>query len=90
MLHDPKPGLRALFLDAKSAAKVELRVQPGDELHVSDDVADQLVAADPHFRAVGDVRSKGAPAPADDVDDEPVDDEPVDTPAPRRSRNPKG
>lgn len=46
----PEPGLRRLFYDSKSVAKVELRVQPGDALVVSEDVAGQLQAADGHFK----------------------------------------
>lgn len=49
MLKPPVPGLRPLMLDSKSTAKVALNVAPGDVLAVSDDLAAQLQAADPHF-----------------------------------------
>lgn len=49
-MNPPTSGLRPLFYDSKQVAKVELRVQPGDVLHVSEDVAAQLQAADGHFR----------------------------------------
>jgi len=51
-LNPPEAGLHRLRYDSKSVAKVQLAVQPGDELVVSDDVAKQLVAADPHFKPV--------------------------------------
>jgi hypothetical protein len=49
MLKPPTSGLRVLHLNAVSPAKVALVVAPGDELHVSEDVAEQLIAADGHF-----------------------------------------
>lgn len=45
-------GLRRIFYDARSAAKVELVVQPGDELEVSDDVAEQLLRSSAQFKQV--------------------------------------
>ena len=44
-LNPPGAGLRRIGNTTKSVAKASLMVQPGDELHVSDDVADQLVGA---------------------------------------------
>jgi len=51
-LNPINPGLRPLWYDAKSPAKVQLVVARNDVLHVSDDVAAQLQAADPHFKDV--------------------------------------
>lgn len=53
-LNPVEPGLHRLRYDSKSVAKVNVHVQPGDELAVSEDVAAQLVAADPHFKPVGE------------------------------------
>ena len=50
MLKPPTPGLRRIHYDAVSVAKVQLSVQPGDELVVSDDVAEQLLAASRQFK----------------------------------------
>ena len=47
-----RPGLRAIKHDAISASKVELSIPAGDELVVSDVVADQLVAASRQFKDV--------------------------------------
>lgn len=49
-LRPPTPGLRSLHYDARSAAKVELVIQPGDTLVVSDDVAAQLQRSSPQFK----------------------------------------
>src|SRR4249920_1253319 len=46
----PVPGLRLLY-NSKSAGKVSLSVQPGEDLTVSEDIAAQLQAADGHFVA---------------------------------------
>lgn len=54
MLNPITPGLRALHYDSNQVAKVQIQVQPGDVLHVSDDVADQLQRADTHFKPVVD------------------------------------
>tara|TARA_R110000868_G_scaffold398245_1_gene671294 strand:+ start:312 stop:542 length:231 start_codon:yes stop_codon:yes gene_type:complete len=65
------PGLRRLYNRTNAVAKVEVRVQPGDEIQVPADVADGLLSAlDCHFSSVADV--KPAPpakpaAPAEDV-----------------------
>lgn len=44
-MNHPVPGLHRLFQGSNSVAKVELRVQPGDVIDASDDVAAQLAAA---------------------------------------------
>lgn len=46
----PVPGLRPVYYDARSAAKVQLTVQPGDTLIVSDDVAAQLEQGSAQFK----------------------------------------
>ena len=46
------PRLRAIRHDAVSASKVYLSIPAGDELVVSDVVADQLVAASRQFQEV--------------------------------------
>lgn len=82
-LTTPRPTLRRLRLDAVSPAKVSLVVPPGDVLEVSEDVAAQLVAGDPHFR---DART--APEPAGD-DGEPASTVDVqERPAGRRRGRP--
>lgn len=53
------PGLRPLFNKSKQPAKVQIVVQPGDELAVSDDVAGQLGA---EFAPVGDTSKEDAAA----------------------------
>lgn len=58
----PSAALRNLHYDAKSAAKVALIVQPGDTLTVSDDIADQLVAASSQFKVLDDAPA-AKPAP---------------------------
>ena len=50
------PKLRTIHHDAVSAAKVTVVVQPGAELTVPDDVADQLTKSSPQFK------DKAAPA----------------------------
>ena len=54
-------GLRNMHYDASSAAKVQIVVQPGDTLTVSDDVADQLVAASPQFKDAALAAEKATP-----------------------------
>lgn len=49
-LNPPVPGLRPMHYDARSPAKVELVVQPGDTLVVSDEVAEQLERASAQFK----------------------------------------
>jgi len=44
------PGLRTIRYDARSPGKVDLVVQPGDTLTVSDDVATQLEAQSAQFK----------------------------------------
>lgn len=51
-LNQIRPGLRAIKHDAISPSKVSLSIPPDDELFVSDDVADQLVAASRRFKDV--------------------------------------
>jgi hypothetical protein len=58
-MNPPAPGLRRLWLNAASPAKVSLSVPPGSVLEVSDDVARQLIAADPHFRDVAPTAAAG-------------------------------
>lgn len=45
MLKQITGGLRPVHNNSKSVAKVELAVQPGETLHVSDDIASQLLDA---------------------------------------------
>lgn len=74
-------GLRHIHYDARSAAKVALVVQPGDELHVSDDVAAQLVAASPQFKdATATAGHESSDTPAENLTP------PADTPAPGSKR----
>lgn len=61
-LNPPVPGLRRIHHDANSASHVELSIAPGDVLEVSDDVAGQLLATSPQFKA--DAPAKAKPAPA--------------------------
>lgn len=51
-MNPPVPGLRRLWLNAVSPAKVSLSIPPGSVIEASEDVAAQLVAADPHFKDV--------------------------------------
>lgn len=51
-MNAPTPGLKRLRHNANSPKRVELIVPAGDELEVSDEVAAQLQAADPHFEQV--------------------------------------
>lgn len=78
-LNPPTPGLRPLFLNAVSAAKVALSVPPGSVIVATEDVAAALVAADPHFhdlpadveldegRVPAGAVKKQAPAPEPDA-----------------------
>lgn len=66
------PGLRRIDYDARSAAKVQLTIQPGDTLAVSDDVAEQLLRESPQFKDADATQGQGAPAPDDDQDAEPA------------------
>lgn len=92
-LNPVTPGLRAIHYNARSVGKVTVGVQPGDELHVPDGVADQLLAADPHFRegpapdGLADaIREAEAPAP---VEEAPVEDEAKPAKAPRARKSAK-
>lgn len=58
-----KRGLRPVHLDARSAAKVQLSVQPDDVLIVSEDVAGQLVRTDGSFKPVDEVPDVAPPQP---------------------------
>jgi len=49
-MKSPIPGLNPIHYDARSAAKVQIVVQPGDTLFVSDDVAAQLQASSAQFK----------------------------------------
>lgn len=51
------PRLRSVKHNAISASKVSLSVPAGDVLHVSDVVADQLIAAAGEFQEVTEVES---------------------------------
>ena len=66
------PGLRSLRYDSNQVAKVQINVQPGDELRVSEDLAGQLQRADSHFKDV----------------DPPSDDATEDEPSARPRRRP--
>jgi hypothetical protein len=67
-LNPPIPGLRSIRYDARSAAKVQITVQPGDTMQVSDDVAEQLVAASAQFKtATPEEAAAVVPAPAPKV-----------------------
>lgn len=63
-MNPPQSGLRRLFNNSKRAAKVSVIVPPGDELEVSEDVAAQLTAADPHIILVEDRDAKAQAAQA--------------------------
>lgn len=99
-LTPPTAGLRRIRYDARSVAKVELRVQPGDTLEVPAGVAEQLLVASPQFRdvdAVPAARDEPAPAtdavdpaPASDADPAPAPVADADTAKPRGRKNAKG
>lgn len=78
----PTPGLRRLQYRNVSAGKVQINVPPGDELVVSDAVADQLQRADTSFKSL-EVASP-EPSAADAHDAAPDDD--ADGSPPRRRR----
>lgn len=84
-LNPPTPGLRRLYLNAVSNAKVSLSVPPGSVIEATEDVAAALVAADPHFHDLPDgvdleqgrvpagaVKKTAAPPP-EDADEAPAD-----------------
>lgn len=62
-LNPINPVLRSVRYDAVSAAKVELSVQPGEVLEVSDDIAGQLVAQSAQFKTAADVAPEPEPEP---------------------------
>ncbi len=90
------PQLRPLFNKSKQAAKVELVIQPGDELAVSADVAAQLGA---QFAPVGDTSkadaatARAAAAEATSPEEpapptsEPEADAPAKKAAPKKSKD---
>ena len=51
-LKPPTPGLRALFHNSISPAKVQVSIPPGDVLHVSEELAVQLRTTSTHFEDV--------------------------------------
>ena len=89
-LNLPVPGLRPVHYNARSAAKVQLTVQPGDTLIVSDDVADQLVQGSAQFKVDELPPDESAPvteeAPAEAPAEEPEPVEPEPEPAPKVKR----
>lgn len=75
-LNSPAAGLRRIHYDAKSTAKVQLAVTPGEVLSVSDDLATQLLAQSAQFK---DLDAPPKPAPVVSVADvEVVEYGPVD------------
>lgn len=75
--HPGRTGLRPLWYNARSAGKVQITVNPGETIHVSDEMAAQLQAADGHFH-------DGETPSGFDPDPPPVEpaDEPADEPKP--------
>ena len=68
-LNPPVPGLRPVFNRSNSVAKVHINIRPGDVLHVSDDVAGQLIAARVGIDEGTELGPKvAAPADADDAE----------------------
>jgi hypothetical protein len=82
-LKEIRPGLRPVWYNGVSAAKVFLVVQPGDELLVTDDVAGQLFRASAQFKAGPAPAAPPVPAPAPVHED---DAEADLAPRPRRTR----
>ncbi|WP_028192943.1 hypothetical protein [Salinispora pacifica] len=64
-LTPPAAGLKRLRHNAISPTRVEVTVPAGDELEVSDAVAAQLRAADPHFQPADKPAADTSTAPAD-------------------------
>lgn len=62
-LNPPNGGLRTIKHNAISPSKVSVSIPAGDELTVSDEVADQLLAAAGEFQEVTEA-PKAAPAKA--------------------------
>jgi len=87
-LNPPTPSLRRLYYDAVSPAKVQIVVQPGDALHVSDDVAGQLIAGSAQFKDADAPKPPTPPPPPEPQADE-LEPEPEPEPAPRRTRKTK-
>ncbi len=50
-LREPIPGLRPITYDARSATKVTVTINPGDELEVPEHIAEQLTKTSPQFKA---------------------------------------
>lgn len=63
-MNAPTPGLKRLRHNANSPKRVELIVPGGDELEVSEQVAAQLQATDPHFQPVTEPTEPPAKAAA--------------------------
>lgn len=86
----PDSGLRSIFYDATSPAKLSLIVQPGDQLDVSDDVAAQLLASSQQFKD-GAAPKPAPPEPAQEPQpeaDEPAE-QPDETPEPAPDETPE-
>lgn len=68
-LNPPTAGLRPLFNRSKQPAKVSIVIAPGEQLAVSDELAEQLIAASP---AIADIAASDAPkgAPASELAEE--------------------
>lgn len=63
-LNEITPGLRPIHYSGRSPVKAQVIVADGDELHVSDDVAEQLLAQSAQF--------KDGPAPQPEPKAKPV------------------
>lgn len=79
-----KSGLRRIFYDARSAAKIALVVQPGDELEVSDDVAAQLLKASPQFKSAATSDDTGEKNASNESGGSWSEPEQAETPKPRK------
>jgi hypothetical protein len=49
-LNPPAAGLRRLWNNSKQPSKVQVAIPPGDVLEVSEALAEQLAAQDPHLQ----------------------------------------
>lgn len=87
-LHEIRPGLRVIN-KSNAVAKITIHVAAGDELEVSQDVADQIAAASQAFApAEPEIYKKVKPYPP--VEEAPADDAPAAEVAPRpRKRTPR-
>lgn len=81
----PIPGLRPIRNRSIQPAKVQLVIAPGDELHVSEDVAGQLEAASQAFTEPRRAEPKPPPEPTPEpvVEDAAAEEEPA-KPKPKR------